>query len=54
MHEYSVKFFIEYEDKTVEFLNINEENKKEWKKDIEATALSEYYKRKVIISEEND
>ena len=50
MNEYSIEFFVEsHEDGTVESLNLNEENE-ECKKEMEARALSEYYKRKIIIS----
>ena len=53
MNEYSIDLLIEGdEDENVESLNLNEENKQEWKKEMEARALSEYYKRKIIISEQ--
>ena len=53
MNEYSIVLLIESdEDETVEPLNLNEKNKKEWKEDMEAIALSEYYKRKIMISEQ--
>ena len=53
MNEYSIDLLIESdEDETVEPLNLNEENKQEWKEEMEARALSEYYKRKIIISEQ--
>ena len=52
MNEYCIEVFIESdEDENVKSLNLNEENKKEWKEYMEARALSEYYKRKIIISE---
>ncbi len=50
MNEYSIEFFVEnHEDGTVESLNLNEEIN-ECKQEMEARALSEYYKRKIIIS----
>ena len=53
MNEYCIEVFIESdEDENVKSLNLNEENKKEWKEEMEARALSEYYKRKIIISEQ--
>lgn len=53
MNEYCVEVFIESdEDENVKSLNLNEENKQEWKEEMEARALSEYYKRKIIISEQ--
>jgi hypothetical protein len=52
MNEYYIDLFIESDDETVEPLDMNEENKNEWKKDMEAIALSEYYKRKIIISKQ--
>jgi len=53
MNEYSINLLIESdEDEKVEPLNLNEKNKKEWKEDMEAIALSEYYKRKIMISEQ--
>ena len=53
MNEYCIEVFIESdEDENVESLNLNEENKQEWKEEMEARALSEYYKRKIIISEQ--
>ncbi len=53
MNEYCIEVFIESdEDENVKSLNLNEENKQEWKEEIEAQALSEYYKRKIIISEQ--
>lgn len=52
MNEYSIEILIESDEtETSEPLNLNEINNKEWKKRIEAVALSEYYKRKIIISE---
>jgi len=53
MNEYSINLLIESdEDEKVEPFNLNEKNKKEWKEDMEAIALSEYYKRKIMISEQ--
>ncbi len=53
MNEYCIEVFIESEeDENVKSLNLNEENKQEWKEEMEARALSEYYKRKIIISEQ--
>ena len=53
MNEYSIDLLIESDEaETVEPLNLNEKNKKEWKEDMEAIALSEYYKRKIMISEQ--
>ena len=53
MNEYYIEVFIESdEDENVKSLNLNEENKKEWKEKMEARALNEYYKRKIIFSEQ--
>ncbi len=53
MNEYCIEVFIESdEDENVKSLSLNEENKQEWKEEMEARALSEYYKRKIIISEQ--
>lgn len=53
MNEYCIEVFIESdEDENEKSLNLNEENKQEWKEEMEARALSEYYKRKIIISEQ--
>ena len=53
MNEYCIEVFIESdEDENVKSLNLNEENKQEWKEEMEARALSEYYKRKIMISEQ--
>ena len=52
MNEYHVEFFVEsHEDGTVKSLNLNEESK-ERKEEMEARALSEYYKRKIIVLEQ--
>ena len=53
MNEYCIEVFIESdEDESVKSLNLNEENKQEWKEEMEVRALSEYYKRKITISEQ--
>jgi len=53
LNEYCIEVFIESdEDENVKSLNLNEENKQEWKEEMEARALSEYYKRKIMISEQ--
>lgn len=53
MNEYSINLLIESdEDENVKSLKLNEKNKQEWKEEMEARALSEYYKRKIIISEQ--
>ena len=51
MDEYCIEVFIESdEDENVKSLNLNEENKQEWKEEMEARALSEYYNTKIKIS----
>lgn len=55
MNEYCIEVFIESdEDENVKSLNLNEENKQEWKEEMEARALSEYYKRKIRTSRKNN
>ena len=54
MDEYSIEILIENtENGTLETFDINDNNKKEWRAYMEANALGEYYKRKIIISEQN-
>ena len=51
MNEFIIELFIDSQDeKNKELSTLNEKKANQWKIDLEARALSEYYKRKVKIS----
>lgn len=51
MNEYKVEYFIESDgEENVKLLSLNEIGMEQWRKDLEAQALSEYYNRKIEIS----
>lgn len=51
MNEFVIELFIDSQDeKNKELSTLNEKEANQWKIDLEARALSEYYKRKVKIS----
>ncbi|MBQ2940722.1 MAG: hypothetical protein IJD97_00660 [Clostridia bacterium] len=53
MNEFVVELFVaSVEDQDVMLSSLNEDEMEQWKKDMEARALSEYYKRKIMISEQ--
>jgi len=50
MDEYKVEFFIANDDEQdVMLSSLNEEEVEQWKKDMEARALSEYHNQKIKI-----
>lgn len=50
MNEFVVELFIDNGNSQIkELSSLNEKEMEQWKKDIEARALSEYYKRKIKI-----
>ena len=50
MDEYKVEFFIASDDEQVIMLSsLNEDEMEQWKKDMEARALSEYHNQKIKI-----
>ena len=50
MDEYKVEFFIASDDeKEVMLSSLNEDEMEQWKKDMEARALSEYHNQKIKI-----
>ena len=50
MDEYKVEFFIASDDKKeVKLSSLNEDEMEQWKKDMEARALSEYHNQKIKI-----
>lgn len=52
MDGYRVEFFVADDDgEEKEFLELNEKDTNQWKKDLEARALSEYYNKKVKVSD---
>ena len=52
MDEYKVEFFIASDDEQeVKLTSLNEKDMEEWKKDMEARALSEYYNKKIKIKQ---
>ena len=52
MNEFVVEIFIDSEEgENIEFSSLSEKDKEEWKKDMEARALSEYYNKKIKIEQ---
>ena len=49
MNEFRVELFIDSREKDIKLSNLNEKEMEQWKKDMEARALSEYYKKKIKI-----
>ena len=50
MGEYKVEFFIASDgEKEVKLSSLNEDEMEQWKKDMEARALSEYHNQKIKI-----
>ena len=53
MNEFTIELFIDnHDEEYIAILNLDNTELQPWKSDIEAKALSEYYKRKIIISEQ--
>ena len=51
MNEFVVELFIDSEDgEKIEFSSLSEKDMEQWKKDMEARALGEYYNKKIKIS----
>ncbi len=52
MDEYRVEYFIaDAGGEYTEFSNLNEKDTSQWKKDLEEQALSEYYNKKIKVSD---
>ena len=50
MNGFKVERYVDSEGKeNTKFLNLNEKEVNQWKKDIEARALSEFYNKKIKI-----
>ena len=50
MDEYKVEFFIASDDEeNIKLTSLNEDEMEQWKKDMEARALSEYHNQKIKI-----
>lgn len=50
MNEFRIELFLNSgKEENEEFSNLSEKDMEQWKKDMEARALSEYYKRKIKI-----
>ena len=53
MNEFVVELFIASDDEQdVKLSSLNEDEIEQWKKDMEARALSEYYNRKIKITDQ--
>ena len=52
MNEFRVELFVASDDEQdIMLSSLNEDEKEQWKKDLEARALSEYYNKKVKVSD---
>lgn len=50
MNEFRVEYYIDNgEEQNIKVSGLNEKDMEEWKKDMEARALSEYYNKKIKI-----
>lgn len=50
MDDFRIEYYIKVGDEqNIKLSDLNEKDKEEWKKDMEARALSEYYNKKVKI-----
>ena len=53
MNEFVVELFVASDDEQdVMLSSLNEDEMEQWKKDMEARALSEYYKQKIKITDQ--
>lgn len=53
MDEYKIELFIDSgEEENIELSNLSGNDMEQWKKDTEERALSEYYKRKIKITDQ--
>jgi len=51
MNEFRVELFIDSGEEDIKLSSMNEKEMEQWKKNMELRALSEYYKRKIKISD---
>ena len=52
MNEFIVELFVDKgENQYIKLSSLNENDMEEWKKDMEARALSEYYNKKIKIKQ---
>lgn len=50
MDDYNIEYCIDNEDgRIIKLSGLNDKDLKEWRKDMEARALSEYYNKKVNV-----
>ena len=50
LDDYRIEYYIKKEDgQNIKLSDLNEKDIEQWKKDMEARALSEYYKKKIKI-----
>lgn len=50
MDDFRIEYYIDNgDDQNIKLSSLNEKDMEEWKKDMEARALSEYYNKKVKI-----
>ena len=55
MDEYSIKCYIANdEDENIRELNLNDKEMEEWKEDVMARALSEFYDKKIKITSQKN
>lgn len=55
MDEFRVEYYIDTGDeKKIKFSELSKKDKERWKKDMESRAISEYYNKKIKISEKID
>lgn len=52
MDEYIVKLFIDSGEENIELSALSENDMEQWKKDMEARALSAYYNKKIKIADQ--
>ena len=52
MDEYIVELFIDDGEENILFANLSENDIEQWKKDMEARALSAYYNKKIKIADQ--
>lgn len=50
MDDFRIEYYIDNgDDQNIKLSSLNEKDMEEWKKDMEARALSEYYNKKIKI-----
>ena len=54
MNEFNIEYYIDSgDDQNIKLSGLNEKDVEQWKKDMEARALSEYYNKKIKIKQKN-